>query len=94
MVRHKDKQEQHQRRGGRNAVFAVFHHRVANVVNHRIQVVERAGFAVEQRIQPEKTLKQEIVFTMQTRKIVGASSGTVMRRKMRRPLEPSTRAAV
>ena len=29
----------------------------------------------------ENTLKQLIVFTMQTRKIVGASSGTVIRKK-------------
>ena len=42
----------------------------------------------------ENTLKQEMVLTMHTRKIVGASSGTVMRKKIRRERAPSTLAAV
>ena len=38
------------------------------------------GFPPNRGYSSENTLKQLIVFTMQTRKIVGASSGTVIRK--------------
>ena len=40
------------------------------------------------------TLKALIELMIRTRKMVGESSGTVMRKKMRRSRAPSTRAAV